>query len=170
MDGTPAGAGRHCGGGRSPCAHGVQFCSTVTRVSENTRKEALRRDSHNHELWYLVFLASIFLAPAFDPEAGAGDWIQAGAIAAAAAAIFVLAGCRPPRALPAAAVLVVAAVAGTLLETAAMGALAIYASALSSQVGPRGQIVRRLVASTIIILATIPITPVPMPYVLLMYG
>ena len=142
----------------------------MTRVSENTRKEALRRDSHNHELWYLVFLAFMFLAPAFDPEAGAGDWIKAGAIVVVAAAIFVFACFRPRYALPAAAVLMVLAVVGTLIETAAMGALPIYASALSSQVGSRRQIVRRLVAITIIILATIPITPVPMPYVLLMYG
>src|SRR5690606_18297279 len=55
-------------------------------------------------------------------------------------------------------------------ETAAMGALPIYAAALVAQVGTRRQVIQRLMLITVILLATAPFSPIPMPYLLLAHG
>jgi two-component system sensor histidine kinase DesK len=141
----------------------------VSQTTETTREET-PQPNRFHELWYLIFLVFMFVAPAFNPEAGADDWLWAAAIVVATAAIFVYACLRRRHSLIAAGVLMVLAVVGTLLETAAMGALPIYAAALVAQVGTRRQVIQRLMLISVILLATAPFSPIPMPYLLLAHG
>jgi len=142
----------------------------VTQTTSSTHESATPQQNRFYELWYLVFLLFMFVAPAFDPEAGVGDWLRAGVIVALTAAIFVYACVRRRYGLVAAVVLMVLAVVGTFLGTASMGALPIYAAALVGQVGTRREVIQRLALITVIVLATAPVAPIPMPYLLLAFG
>src|SRR5690606_30569370 len=168
--GAPPRSGRHRGGGSDGGDDGVPFCSTVTQTTSSTHESATPQQNRFYELWYLVFLLFMFVAPAFDPEAGVGDWLRAGVIVVSTAAIFVYACVRRRYGLVAAVVLMVLAVVGTFLGTASMGALPIYAAALVGQVGTRREVIQRLALITVIVLATAPVAPIPMPYLLLAFG
>ena len=118
---------------------------------------------------YLVFLAFVFVAPAFNPTATAADWIIAGSVVVLAGAVFVVAcGDRRYR-LPGAAALLVIGVAGTMLGTGAMGVVPIYAAALAAFGATRRSVYRRLGFVTAITLASAFLSPVPMPFRLFIF-
>jgi two-component system, NarL family, sensor histidine kinase DesK len=118
---------------------------------------------------YLVFLAFVFIAPAFDPTATAVDWIIAGSIVVVAGAVFVVAGGHARYRLPGSAALLVVGVAGTILGTGAMGVVPIYAAALAAVGAPRRLVYRRLALITAVTVASAFLSPVPMPFRLFIF-
>lgn len=128
------------------------------------------RRSHLPDWLYLVFLAFVFLGPVFDPTATSADWVVAAVTVVVTAAIFMIGvGYRRLRTAAALALLAVGVVA-TWLGTSAMGVIPIYAAALAAGFVPQRVLVWRLAAITLLTLLAVPLSPVPPPFVFLVFG
>lgn len=126
-----------------------------------------RKPSGRHEWLYLIFLGFLFIGPAFNPDATTRDWILAGIVVAPSAALYIVGQFKRSLSLPAAATLLVVAVVGTPLGSAAIGVLPIYAAALVASHGSRRQVTTRLALITVVTFGAAPFSPIPMPYLLL---
>lgn len=127
------------------------------------------RRSHFPDWLYLVFLAFVFLGPLFDPTATTADWVVATVTVVVSAVIYLIGmGYRKVRTGAAVALLGVGIVS-TWLGTAAMGAIPIYAAALAAGFVPRRALIWRLAAISVITLLTVPLSPIPPPFVFLVF-
>ena len=118
---------------------------------------------------YLVFLAFLLLGPVFDTDAGAEDWALAMAVIVVSAVIYLLGLRYRTLRIPAAVTLIVLGVGVTWLGSAAMGVVPIYAAALAAGFVDRQTLVRRLAIITAITLASMLVSPIPIPYIFMVF-
>lgn len=118
---------------------------------------------------YLVFLIFLLLGPVFDSDAGPEDWALAIGAIVVSAAIYLLGLRHQNLRDPAALALIVLGVGLTWLGSAAMGVVPIYASALAAGFVDKQTLIRRLVIITAVTLASMLISPIPAPYIFMVF-
>lgn len=118
---------------------------------------------------YLVFLVFLLLGPVFDTDAGAEDWALAIGAIVVSAVIYLLGLKRQTLRNPAAVALIVLGVGVTWLGSAAMGVVPIYAAALASGFVDKQTLVRRLAIITAVTLASMLLSPIPVPYIFMVF-
>lgn len=119
---------------------------------------------------YLVFLVFLFLGPVFDPEATTAHWVTASVTVVVSAAIYLIGMAYRRLRTGAAVALIGVGVATTWLGSAAMGVVPIYAAALAAGFVSRRVLVWRLGVITAATLLTFPLSPIPPPYVFLVFA
>lgn len=118
---------------------------------------------------YLVFLAFVFLGPAFDPTHTPADWVVAIVTVVVSASIYLVGiGSRRLR-TGAAVALVVVGVISTWLGTSVMGVIPIYAAALVAGFVPRRVLIGRLAVISAVTVLTMPLSPIPPPFLFLVF-
>ncbi len=128
------------------------------------------RRSHLPDWLYLVFLVFVFLGPVFDPTATSADWVVAAVTVVVSAVIYLVGGMYRQLRTGAAVALLAVGVIATWLGTSAMGVIPIYAAALAAGFVPRRVLMWRLAAITLLTLLTVPLSPIPPPYLFLVYA
>lgn len=118
---------------------------------------------------YLVFLVFLLLGPVFDSDAGPEDWALAIGAIVVSAVLYLLGLRRRTLRIPAAVALIVLGVGVTWLGSAAMGVVPIYASALAAGFVDKKTLVRRLAVITAITLGSMLISPIPVPYIFMVF-
>lgn len=128
------------------------------------------RRSSRPDWLYLGFLVFVFLGPIFDPSSTTADWVVASVTVIVAGAVYVI-GLRNRRfRLGSAVVLLGLGVISAWLGTTAMGVIPIYAAALAAGFVSRRTLVWRLFAVTLLTALTIPLSPVPPPFIFLVFA
>lgn len=122
------------------------------------------------EWLYLAFLLFLFIGPLFNPDATTVDWVTAGVTVLVSAAIYLIALRHQPLRNAAALLMLGIGVVSTLLGTAAMGVVPIYAAALVAGFVTRRALIWRLGLITLLTLLSMALSTIPAPFVFLAFG
>lgn len=139
-----------------------------------SQETAIRKRSGHRsgfpEWLYLGFLIFLFVSPAFNNDATGVDWTIA-AVTAVVSAVIYMAGIRSRRfRLHVAVIMLVIGAVSSSFGTSAMGILPIYSAALIAGFVTRRVLVWCLGAITVLIVAAMAVSPIPVPYVFLAFG
>jgi two-component system, NarL family, sensor histidine kinase DesK len=137
---------------------GVPYGPTVTS-SAPVQKSGWSR-------WgYLIFLAFILIGPVFEADRAAWRWGLDVAVIVISVGLYVWGELGSPHRLaPAGWAMLALAVVVTPFGSSAISVLPIYAGAAVSAVGDRGEVIRKLAVVSLVTVAAIFSSPIPMPF------
>ncbi len=122
------------------------------------------------ELWYLGFLSILVVQPAFDPAAGAVEWVVTGAAVLAFVPLYVAVHARPGPLRRLGAPLSVLLAVAVFWFNGGATVLLIYAASFVGFYEPRRTAMRWFVGLSLLVVAMGVMAPLPLPFALAVFA
>ncbi len=133
-------------------------------MSEDVTQERPESGPRWSGWWYLIYLASLFFQPVFDPDANAADWVVVAAVIVTAAPLYLLGMRHDGEVRRRCTIALVALAVATMWFNGGASVLLVYAAGFAGTFAPRERALRWLAGLTVLLAAAAALSPIPLVY------